>query len=33
MAVSEIASAMKNAGLVVSDKIEIGNETIVIGKR
>lgn len=33
VAVSEIADAIKNAGLEVSGKIELGNETVVIGKR
>jgi len=32
MEVSEIVDVMKNVGLVVSDKIEVRNETIVIGK-
>jgi ubiquinone/menaquinone biosynthesis C-methylase UbiE len=31
--VSEIVNAMQNVELVVSDKIEMGNQTIVIGKR
>lgn len=30
--ISEITSSLKSAGLTVSDKIELGNDTIVVGK-